>query len=358
MSIFTDISEIQAVAGGGINASMYLQSIGPFFDIAHERHMEAWLGTDLYDALISGVANDNLTAEQEALLPYYRRALVWLALYEYHPHAAVQFSEAGLMRVESETHKTAYKYQESAKLRSTLQNGYEALEKLILFLETNKADYPDWEAAPGYLRHHEVLLHTAATFRIAQSKKITRHVFDLVRGIIEDVEQFAIVPLIGEDQYEALLEARKTGTWTTETMEKKAIYLLQRAVAHFTLDNAIRLGWAQFEGDSVVQSERPDDHPDQRTATGLPVGLRLNFHDDTANRWLKKAKAYLDTNIDDNAFADYKAYAEALAAAAEEEAAAAAAATCTDTSERNDCGDAFGFGQPCSGSTRKGVVTL
>lgn len=358
MSIFTELSEIKSFVGGAVNESIYLRSLEPFFDIAHERHMEDWLGVDLYNMLSDCVETQTFLPEQTALLPYYRRALAWLALYEYHPHAAVQFSEAGLMRVESETHKTAYKYQESAKLRSTLQNGYEALEKLILFLENNKADYPDWEDAPGYLRHHEVLLHTAAVFRIAQSKKITRHVFDLVRGIIEDVEQFAIVPLIGEDQYEALLTARKTGTWTTETMEKKVIYLLQRAVAHFTLDNAIRLGWAQFEGDSVVQSERPDDHPDQRTASGLPVGLRLNFHDYTANRWLKKAKAYLDTNIDEAAFADYKAYAAALAAAAEEEAAAAATAACTDTSERNDCGNAFGFGQPCTGSSRKGVVTL
>ncbi len=347
ISIFNDMNDVKEVVGGAVNASMYIDSLAPYFDLAHQQHLEDWMGTDLYNSLVAAVAANSFTSVQTALIPYYRRSLAWLALLEYHPHASTQWSEAGLMRVENENMKTAYKYQESAKLASTRSNGYEALEKLILYCEANKATITAWPTAPGYLRHHGVLLHTAATFRIAQSKKISRHVFDLVRGTIEDVEAFAVVPLIGEDQYLALLEARRTNTWTSETLEKKAIYLLQRAIAHFTLDNAMRLAQVQFDGESVVQREFLEDQgvPKQGVAAMNATGNRIALHDETANRHLKQAKAFLDTNVEDAAFADYKAHLATLAEAeaayqAEREAAKAAQAVPVGT-ERTELGAPF-----------------
>lgn len=359
-ALFSTIIELQNVVGGSVNRSSFtIESILPFFDIAHERHIEDWLGTAIYEDLKTAL-DGSPTPAQTALLPYYRKPLAWLALYEYLGFAAAQIGDTGVHRIETDSRKTAYKYQEKRVIEACLANGYEALEKLLLFLEANKVTYTDWPNAPGYLRHHEVLLHSAATFRIAQSKKISRHVFDQVRAIIEDVENFAIVPAISQEQYDALLAARKTGTWTTEEKEKKVIYMLQRAAAHFTLDNAIRLNFVQFEGDSVVQREYLEDQsvPKMGKPTLSDTGLRLSLHDDNANRWLKKALDYLKDNIDDDAFEHYKtlydAQVEAAAAAAAEEAACT---TTCDTSERRDGGNAFGFGLPCE-PKRKGIVTL
>lgn len=358
--LFTDISDFQTAVGGAVNHSFSLDSLDPFFRIAHERHIEDWLGSDLLDDLALAVESNDLSPAQLELLPRYQRALAWLALYEYHPHAAVQFSEAGLMRVETDSHKTAYKYQEAAKLQSTLVNGYEALEKLIIFLDNNRNSYPEWENAPGFDRHHAVLLHTAALFRIAQNKKITRQVFDQVRPVIEDVEQFAIVPLIGQAQYDALLESRRSGFYASIEKEQKIIYILQRAIAHFTLENAIRQNLVQFTGDAVVQKELPDALPATRTASDAAVSLRLLFHDDTGNRFLKQAKAYLDARLDDPAFSPYAQHLEDLAAqeqAYQDSRPQEIPLQFADTSPRHDWGNAFGFETEFP-QKRKGVSRL
>lgn len=364
MPIFTTTAELKDILGGSINASLDFDSIAPFFDIAHERHLELWLGTTMYADLVDGVENDDLTVAEEVLLPYYRKALAWLALLEYIPHASIQISEAGLYRVENDQYKTAYKYQQKAVEENARNNGYEAMEKLLLFLEANQDTYTGWPTALGYEKHHAVMLNTAANFRIVHNKKLSRYVFDLLRGIVEDVETFVLVPLLGQDQYDALLTARKESDWTSETLEKKLIYICNRATAHFALAEALRLNWVQLEGDRVTQREYLEEQglPKEGVASTAGVATRLAAHDDTANRHIKVIRDFLTKNLDDDAFADYKAYQAEAAEAAEAARQAAACAptgagSCCDASERNDYGNAFGFGGSC-GTPRKGISRL
>lgn len=360
--IFQNISDFKDIIGGGVNASMYLDSIQPYFDIAHERHMEDWLGTAFYTNLGDGVENSNLTQAETALLPYYRKALAWLALYEYLPHANVQISEAGMYRVENDSMKTAYKYQMLAVQDNAINNGYEALEKLILFLESNKATYTDWTNAPGYEKHHNVLLHTAAAFRIVHNKRLARYTFDAIRGVVEDVEQFVIAKLLGDDQYAALLDARKTNTWTTEAKEKRAIYLLNRASAHFALAAALQLNYVTLKSDRVVSNTDTEAAPAEQPASTAQVFTRLQLHDDIANRHLKAAREYLDENIEDPAFSNYKAWQEELAEMEEAyqnsrpQPDLVTASGMLATSERGDNGNAFGFGPTVA--QRKGASRI
>jgi hypothetical protein len=315
--IFPTIGTFKDVIGGGVNASMYLDSIEPYFDIAHERHIEDWLGTTLYNALADGIENSNLTQAETNLLPYYRKALAWLALYEYMPHATVQISEAGMYRVENENMKSAYKYQMLAVMDNAIVNGYESMEKLILFLETNKATYTDWTTAPGYDKHHNIFLHTAADFRNVHNKRMARHTFDTIRGVVEDVEQFVIAPLLGEQQHAALLNARKTNTWTTETKEKKVIYLINRAVAHYAIAAAMAMNIVEMRSDRIVSKTQGEALNSELVAGVEKYFVKNQHHDDTANRHLKRLRDYLNENLEDVAFQDYKDWQAELAEAEE-----------------------------------------
>lgn len=353
MALFEDIASLKTVTGGAISATMEYDSISPFFQIAHERHIEIWLGTDLLDALEAGLDAGSPLAKWTALAPYYRRALGWLTMYEYLSFAAVQLGEGGLHRVETDSHKTAYKYQEKPVREGALTNGYEALEKLLIFLEAQQDDYDEWELSTGYQIYHGVLLNTAMAFRMVSSKKIGRKVFEVVRGMVTDVEEQALVPLLGEDQYEALLTARKTGTYTSEALEKKVILLCQRISAHFTLVAALKEHLVTLKGDAVVQVESPDDQSlPKEGAPSLPaIGLRLDLHDQTANAYIRKLRTLLDANVEDPALEHYAAWKDTLAEqeAAYQEAREQAHAESTiypipcDTSERGDWGTAFGF---------------
>jgi hypothetical protein len=364
MSLFNDITTLKTVTGGAISATMDYDSISPFFQIAHERHIESWLGTDLLTALEAGLAAGSPAAKWTALAPYYRRALGWLTMYEYLSFATVQLGESGLHRVETDSHKTAYKYQEKAIRETAIANGYEALEKLLIFLDANRTDYTQWPLAAGFALYHGVLLNTAAAFRMVSSKKLNRQVFEVVRGMVTEVEELAIVPIIGQAQYDALLTARKTGTWTDETLEKKIILLCQRIAAHFTLVTALRQHLVTLKGDAVVQLEADAEQslPKEAMPGLAAVGIRLDSHDDTANRYINVLRGLLTTNVDETALAGYKAWVATLAAAEEayQDAREVENGECTIdnyTGERCDGGNAFGFNTGYA-TTRKGASRL
>lgn len=364
-SIFTDLSDLKSVLGRAVNQSIDIVDLSPFFETTHQQRIEEWLGSDLYDSLVEAVEAASTDDDQDAVLPYYKKALAWLTLYDYIPFAEVQITGAGVSRVENDNYKTAYKNQVKAVQEQALRNGYEALEKLIIFLENNKATYTDWPAAAGYARYHAVLLHSASLFRSVYDKNISRQVFESMVGIVEDAELFALVPLLGQAQYDALLTARKTNTYTSETLEKKVILLCQKISAHFTLREALVKNYVRIENNRVVQIEYPADQstPMEAAASTLSIAGRREMHDARANAYLKALNTYLDANEDDDALTNYKAW-KATKAAAEEAYQDArtkeygAGTIAASTSERSDWGNAFGFGDTGSSNSRKGASTL
>jgi hypothetical protein len=373
-SIFSDSSnphDFKAIVGGAVNASFELASIAPQFGNTHQQRMEEWLGDTIYFQLVGNLASDSVTDDQERLLPLYQKALAWLTLHDYLPFAEAQITEAGVSRVETDSHKTAYKDQVRKIQAQCITNGYEAMERLIIYLDGMRVEFPDWVDAPGFLKYHGVMLNTALAFRSVYDKSVTRQVFEeSLFGCVADAEAFSIVKLMGQAQYDALLLARQNNDWTTEAKEKKAILLSQKISAHFSLKEALTRNYVRLEGNRVVQIEYLAEQavPREGTASALAVGVRSQLHDDRANAYLKSLRDYLDANIEDAAFADYKAYQEELAAAEEayQEARGTANAEaavqygqgcCHDLSERCDGGNAFGFGMGY-GTNRKGVGRL
>lgn len=360
--LIDSITTLKTITGGAVGATMEFESIEPFFQIAHEMHLEFWLGTDLLESLETELASNDPDATAVALAPYYRRALGWLTVYEYLSFASVQLGESGLHRVETESHKTAYKYQEKAVRETCLNNGYEALEKLLIYYEGRKTDFPGWPIAPGYEIYHGQLLNTVTAWRMVQAKKMTRQVFETMVGIAKEVEEMAIVPIIGQAQYDALLAHRRDDDYTSEALEKKIILMAQRIAAHFTLTNALRQHLVELRGDRVVQLEFLEDQgvPKEGSPTIAAVGIKLDSHDQTANTYINKLRALLEANLEDDALTDYVAWKATLAEAEEayqDARSTDVACAVSINDERCDGGNAHGFGV-FSTVTRKGASRL
>lgn len=320
--IIKTINELKTYLGGAVeNNASILTSMGPYFDIAFDNHLSPWIGSTTFADLVTAHGDDTLTSNQTALLPYVQKVLAWLAYYEYSGFNDTYFGPAGRYRREDEDRKGLYKYQENKLDDKAHRNGYEAIERLILFLEENKATHTYWTTEPGYEKHHAILLHSAAACRTAHSKQISRFVFEILRGKIEEIEGFTLIHLLGQDTYDQLLTARKTGTWNNETLEKKIIAFANKATLHFALLEAMRENLVRFDGNKVVQSEalEPQSSKKQGVPSAAMVAERLGHHEEFANRHLDYLRKLLTDNIDDPALADYKTHSEAQAQALKDE---------------------------------------
>lgn len=318
--LFNTIAEFKQAVGGGVNVSLSLDSIKPTMLGVYQQHLRQWIGDSQWEALVAGVEADNLTAPQTALTEHLRRPLAMLTMYEYAKIGSVMFGEMGMHRMETEERKGAYKYQENEYRDYMLRNGFEALEVTLDFLEANEGDYPRWQSAAGYSRNVALFINRAADFRDAYSYTIDRYTFESLRAMMEEVETFAILPVVGQQQFDALKEAIADRSITME--QQALIALIRKATAYFTIKLAAIQNMVTIKANAVVNIERLEPQSSQRegTLSGQTLSTYINQNNLLANRHISYIKHFLSENIED--YPLYKSYLDALATAeeAEEEA--------------------------------------
>lgn len=321
--IFTDISEFKDHVGGGVNQSMSMASLKPWIEMAMQAHVLPWLGAGTWSALVANMDAQNPDADLTALLPYVQRPVALLTMYEYSQIGNIQVGEGGLYRAETDDLKSPFKYQETAYRQQMLQHGFESIERMLNYLEDNEAKYPLWQADPAYQRNKEHFINTALDFRLLYGKLLSRYEFEIIRPIMEEVETFAILPIIGQAQYDDLKEGIALKALTAD--EQALIQLIRRAVSHFTMQEAIERHWVQFNGNRVVQVEtlEPQGYEREGSAQRAPFSTKWRHHQLLANRHISYIRHYLSSRLE-----TFPLYADHL----EEEAATEN----TDTSQAAD----------------------
>lgn len=334
--LFNDAPHFRSFIGAAGNVSLDLEDLGPNILVAAENHIIPKIGDDLWNNLLDTFAAPN--ANNEALLPYVQRPLAMLSMYEYMNVGGFQVSGRGFHRVETDDLKTTFKYQENNYRDYMLHNGYEAIERLLKTLEANSANYTLWTGAPESKRNRAGFINYAAELRLLLSKRINRYVFETLWPILIEVETFAILPTIGEDFYNELKTAIEAKIITED--QQTIIYLIQRSIAHFGQEEAIRRHIVAMKGDAIVVQEKLE--PQGLVRQGAPDGgklrLVLRHHNEFANRHISKLKRYLDANRD--TFSTYKAWIEAIETAEKEE----------QNDERGECGESL--------STNESIIRL
>lgn len=352
MPIFTDIDHVKSFIGGAVNVSVEMSSINPVLTRTAQNHLLPWLGDAQWNNIKANWEAPD--AELAALLPYVQTALAMLGFYEYAHIGGIQFTESGIMRVENENHKSAYKYQENEYKKWMLENGYEAIEEMLLFLQENADDYPLWEGSEAAVKNLSLVINYARHFRAAADRNISRYTFEMLRPLIEDLEFFVLVPNIGQDQYDDI-KTRIAAEDTFSDKENELIRLIQKCIANFTVEEATRRQLVRLEGKNVVQSEKLEPQGYEKTTTpgNVMTSIKINHHDQWGNRFVSRIIKYLDDNIDD--FTLYAEWKEAEAEAAAE----AATDSCIEAERPCDTANCFCDGEcTCSSGTGKSVFRL
>ncbi|HQU51426.1 MAG TPA: hypothetical protein PK643_00360 [Saprospiraceae bacterium] len=344
---FNNIEGVKEFIGGGANISMAIESLSPVMEMAAEEHLLQWIGRDQFNDIREAYDTSDMTDQQAALLPYIQRPLAMLGLHEYSKVGGIMFDESGIHRTENEYQKSAYKYQENEYRNWMLNNGYTAIELMLNFLEANEDDYPIWQASTAYTKNKSLFINTSEAFRDYYSKSISRYTFEMLRPVMEDVEIFAIHSTLGDDQYEELKTAITEKTETTQ--QTALIRVISKAVAYFTIEEALKRHWVQLEGNKIVQKEVLGDQG--YIKEGIPsqdkISLSIRHNDEFANRHISYIKKFLADNLAD--YPTYSAYLDELAAAA---AAAEAIIVGEDCCERDECDNYL------TRTTRTGVIRL
>ncbi|MEG1860996.1 MAG: DUF6712 family protein [Bacteroidaceae bacterium] len=178
-------------------------------------------------------------SEAEALvLDTCQRAVANLAFWYDFDELSVRITDQGVQRQESDTFKSAYKYQEDNLRRGFKNKGFNALDRLIDLLDRHLAEFPEFAKAPAHDHRAEALVRSTAEVDRIYFINRSHLVFLRLQPIFRTVEQTTLRPLLGTKLYEALTVALASGKesigtpGSTEDLRRRcADFVVLRSVA-------------------------------------------------------------------------------------------------------------------------------
>lgn len=291
--LFSTFADFKSFVGGRINTSIELDSIAPTIYDAARRHLVPWLGQDFYDSMVTAAAGTP-NPDETALLPYIKKPLALLTMYEYSKVGKIEFGETGLHRIETDNRKSAYRYQEKEYVESMLEHGYDALENLLKFLDAEQATYTDWRDSEEGVAHRSALLNYASDFRRLTSHHCDRYTFEALRPIIADIEVWGAEKQLPEAFWAGFKSRHLAGTLTVS--EKTLRTYMRQAFAQRALEEATLLHWVHIRAGRIYVVEEFGEQSQINRTMPTAQGGSLYFQhgvwsDRHTQRWIDYIKA-------------------------------------------------------------------
>lgn len=131
----------------GVHKNLDESLIAPEIKTAQDTRIEPALGSSLFRALQQGVEANNLSAAMQTLLnDYVTDALVWFTVAALPLTSSYQFFTQGVTRGRSDDSELP-SMSDMVRLVEKYENRGEFYrERLIRYLLTNRADFPDYDA--------------------------------------------------------------------------------------------------------------------------------------------------------------------------------------------------------------------
>lgn len=291
---FNTIEEFKRLSVGDAvdNDEAFLVAIRQMIELAETKYLAPWIGEKTLKTLRDAYPDAALNSPAAALTGLIQKALGWFALYEHSFVSGIRRDSGGTRMVND----TPYKYLVADDREKCLEIGYEALEIILNYLDGHLSDFTDWRDGLERVRHKAVFLNTAAAFRLAYAAHITRHTFDLLRGVIEDVEMQTIEHLL-PIRFVTYLRGKYFASMDNTTAEEKqVVFLIQKLIAAQTLQEAMHRHFVELSQGRVTQVSH---HNDQHRHTQRPPSRtdmeRAAFHTEGwASAHAKRLRAYIE----------------------------------------------------------------
>ncbi len=300
-----------------VNVSTDFENIEPYLEIAEREYIKPLLGDELYQELDSyanesgsGTGGDSGsgsgagTVLMDELLDLTRRAEINLAYFRGYSMLSIKVSDAGFHRIETTTQKSLYKYQEEAILNTFKTDGFNGLDNILEFLETNIDEFPDFEASESYTVFKSKFIPRTSVFQKIFSIKNSRLVFLRLQPFTTMVEDFEILPTIGIVLFDKLkLEIVKTSGQDAVLMA--LVPFIQKAIAFLSISRSIAEIGVNISEKAVYFEVSQGDTIKQETLSNEQIKRLSNNNRTTGLNYIQYLMDFLHDNID-----DYPDYAE------------------------------------------------
>lgn len=275
MYFFHSIEEIKQYVSGSIdNDRDFLESIESDIRNAALLHIAPWLGMDLLQRLAAMYPDAAEDSPEAVLTTKVQATLAPLALYHASKTKTVRFGVQGITKSDN----TAYRYQENEYRKEMLISGYEHLELMLRYLETehwktqasvydgshddshgSDGAFFDWD---GRERHLSLMLRYVSDFRQVSAHLISRRTFETLLPLIEEVE-YNVIEKRFPSQF---VELMRMYQFDKTPFFMRILRLMKKIIAAFTVKEALRRNLLTIDGGQLLHCESKNDQSNETTS--------------------------------------------------------------------------------------------
>lgn len=139
------ISEDRLKRSTALNYNIDTEFLLPFVKTAQDKHLQAILGTKLYDKLSSDIKNSTLTGDYQKLVDdYIQDALVHYAVMEALPFISYKIANGSITQKNSENGTAATRQDVDWLISKERDNAEFYGQRIIEYLIYNESKYPEY----------------------------------------------------------------------------------------------------------------------------------------------------------------------------------------------------------------------
>ncbi|TXI14814.1 MAG: hypothetical protein E6Q66_04660 [Pedobacter sp.] len=251
MALFDTSKELKSI-NSAFAISFELDNIQSFLDDAARAHLIPVIGEETLDILLeakkAGLAPKS---PQKKLLHLVQKAVLGFAFGEYSTFGALQIQDAGISVLSRDSFRPASDAKVLELRKQSVRSGFEALEAVLLFLETHLVDFPSYAESNQRQNNRASFICSSAEFSKVCVAIHSSVFFQLKQELIK-LENDTIYPLLGQSLFEELKKAHQKTSFTDK--QQGLIQRVQRVIAPLALAETICYNGLLIDASGCFQS--------------------------------------------------------------------------------------------------------
>lgn len=288
-----------------VSQSAGFDSLSPHIANAERDYLIPVIGMDLYEQLelfynreypTYDSNEDQLTRE---LLEMVQSAVVHLAYWIGFDLLNSHVSDGGFKRIESESVKGLYKYQEDRLKDYFRKNGFNRLDNVLQFLENNLETFTAYSGSEEFTCNKTMFISTTKQFNEIVFIGDSRLTFLRMKGHIRYLEDTEIRKVLGDEIYDAIkteMIKESPESKVTEILPyiRKPIAFLASAMLMEESGADLTEKGLYFDANKAVSLNNTEHSPASSERINLLVMRNRNY----GNCYLDQLRIFLETNKD------------------------------------------------------------
>lgn len=215
-----------------LDKTISFESLSPYIQPALSKYLLRHTGTQLITDCKANLDSNTPNAYLTEATTLIRSALAQFALYMASPDIDIKVQEMGFQIAQNSNMVPASAARVDRFNQNRLMLGYAAIEELLRYLETNKAQFAQWVSSGGSTIFKNTIISTAEEFDALVNIERSSLTFYNYRQSMLEIQDLMICGEITREYFTALLSRRNSNTLSVP--DQAILPLVQRALANIT----------------------------------------------------------------------------------------------------------------------------